>query len=81
MRWGTKLQQEVLTTTVENAAADVKKYGLKPPAVFIVGNVVALRDSLKWFDNKILFGKNVLITRAREQASKLTAELENMGAG
>ena len=81
VRWGTKLQQEVLTTTVENAAADVKKYGLKPPAVFIVGNVVALRDSLKWFDNKILFGKNVLITRAREQASKLTAELENMGAG
>ncbi|TCS81993.1 uroporphyrinogen-III C-methyltransferase [Pectinatus cerevisiiphilus] len=80
VRWGTKPQQEVLVTTVENAAADVKKYGLKPPAVFVVGNVVKLRDSLRWFDNKELFGRQILITRARNQASKLTAGLEQLGA-
>jgi uroporphyrinogen III methyltransferase/synthase len=80
IRWGTKPQQEVLLTTVENAAQDTKLHGLKPPAIFVVGNVVKLRDSLKWFDNKILFGKNILITRSREQASKLTNQLEQLGA-
>ncbi|WP_196604044.1 uroporphyrinogen-III C-methyltransferase [Pectinatus haikarae] len=80
VRWGTKAQQEVLVTTVENAAADVEKHGLKPPAVFIVGDVVNLRDSLRWFDNKELFGRKILVTRAREQASKLTEGLEQYGA-
>jgi len=54
-----------------------------PPAIFIVGEVVKLRDSLQWFDNlsqRPLFGKRILVTRARSQASKLTAKLENLGA-
>lgn len=80
VRWGTKAQQEVLVTTVGNAATDVIKHNLKPPAVFIVGNVVNLRSTIQWFDNKPLFGKNILITRAREQASKLTMALEELGA-
>lgn len=80
VRWGTEAQQEVLITTVGNAAEDVKKHNLKPPAVFIVGNVVNLRQTIQWFDNKVLFGKNILVTRAREQASTLTEELEELGA-
>ena len=42
VRWGTKAEQEVLVTTVGNAVEDVKKHNLKPPAVFVVGNVVNL---------------------------------------
>ncbi len=80
VRWGTKAQQEVLVTTVGNAAEDVAKHNLKPPAVFVVGNVVNLRETIKWFDNKPLFGKTILVTRAREQASKLTENLEALGA-
>ena len=80
VRWGTKANQEVLTTTVKNAVEDVKKHNLKPPAVFIVGDVVNLRSTIQWFDNKPLFGKNILVTRAREQASKLTEKLEMLGA-
>ena len=80
VRWGTKTEQEVLVTTVGKAAEDVIKHNLKPPAVFIVGNVVNLRSTIQWFDNKPLFGKNILITRARSQASKLTAALEELGA-
>lgn len=80
VRWGTKAEQEVLVTTVGNAVKDVIEHNLKPPAVFIVGNVVNLRSTIQWFDNKPLFGKNILITRAREQASKLTAKLEEFGA-
>lgn len=70
-------------TTVGKAAEDVQKAGLKPPAIFIVGEVVKLRGKLQWFDKlsqKPFFGKTVLVTRARSQASKLTACLEELGA-
>lgn len=80
IRWGTKPEQEVLVTTVGKAAQDVAARGLKPPAIFIVGQVVTLRDKLAWFDNKLLFGKKVLVTRAREQASLLTDGLAKLGA-
>ena len=80
IRWGTKPEQEVLVTTVGQAAEDVAKQGIKPPAIFIVGDVVNLRQELAWFDQRPLFGKTVLVTRAREQASALTAKLEALGA-
>lgn len=83
IRWGTKPEQRVLVTTVGKAAEDVAKAGLKPPAIFIVGEVVNLREKLQWFDKGSthpLFGKTVLVTRARAQASKLTAALEQLGA-
>lgn len=80
IRWGTKPEQRVLVTTVGEAAADVARQGIKPPAIFLVGEVVTLRDKLAWFDNKPLFGKTVLVTRAREQASLLTERLEALGA-
>ena len=77
---GTKTEQRVLITTVENAAVDVKHNKITSPAIFIVGEVVNLRDNLKWFDNKPLFGKRILITRARSQASKLSKMLSDLGA-
>ena len=80
IRNGTKFSQEVLITTLENAAADVARKNLQPPAIFIVGDVVNLREKLNWFDNKILFGKKILNTRARAQASTLTKKLESLGA-
>ncbi len=80
IRNGTKFSQEVLVTTLENAARDVESKNIKPPAIFIVGEVVNLREKLNWFDNKILFGKKFLNTRTRAQASKLTRQLENLGA-
>lgn len=80
IRWGTKPEQRVLITTVGTAAADVAEQGITPPAIFLVGNVVDLRDKLAWFDNKPLFGKRMVVTRSREQASKLTAQLEALGA-
>ncbi|MBP2655223.1 MAG: uroporphyrin-III C-methyltransferase [Firmicutes bacterium] len=78
--WGTKPEQEVLVTTLGQAAEDAARQSVKPPAIFIVGEVVTLRDKLAWFDNKLLSGKTVLVTRARQQASLLTAALEAMGA-
>lgn len=80
IRWGTKPEQKTLVTTVGQAAADVAAAQLKPPAIFIVGEVVKLRDQLNWFENKPLFGKTIVVTRARAQASTLTKSLEKDGA-
>ena len=83
IRWGTKLQQQVWTSTLVEAAAMAQREGIKPPCIFLVGDVVNLRADLAWFDNiamKPLFGKKVLVTRSRSQASKLTAALEELGA-
>ncbi|MDO4178079.1 MAG: uroporphyrinogen-III C-methyltransferase [Phascolarctobacterium sp.] len=80
IRWGTHPEQRTLITTLGKAAEDVRKNNLKPPAIFLVGEVVKLREQLQWFDNKPLFGKTVIVTRARAQASDLTAKLEAEGA-
>ncbi|MBQ5586190.1 MAG: uroporphyrinogen-III synthase, partial [Selenomonadaceae bacterium] len=83
IRWGTKAQQQVWTSTVAGAADLVKSESIKPPCIFLVGNVVKLREKLAWFDNpklKPLFGKRVLVTRARAQASLLAEKLETLGA-
>ena len=48
IRWGTKPEQRTLITTVGTAAADVAAANLKPPAIFIVGNVVKLREQKLW---------------------------------
>ena len=83
IRWGTKPEQRTLVTTLGSAAADVEREGIKPPAIFIVGDVVKLRSELSWFDaaeSRPLFGKTVLVTRSRPQASKMTEKLEAMGA-
>lgn len=80
IRWGTHPEQRTLITTLGQAAADVKAHNLKPPAIFLVGEVVKLREQLQWFDNKPLFGKTIIVTRARAQASALTQKLEEQGA-
>ena len=80
IQWGTKPNQRVLITTIANAAADVKEKNLTPPAIFVVGDVVKLRDKLKWYEIKPLFGKKILVTRAREQASKFSKKLKTFGA-
>lgn len=80
IRWGTKPEQRVVVTTVAEAAQMVARQGIKPPAIFVVGDVVTLREELAWFDRRPLFGRKVLVTRAREQASALTAALEDLGA-
>jgi uroporphyrinogen III methyltransferase/synthase len=54
--------------------------GLSAPAVLIVGEVVALRDRLSWFEKRPLFGKRVIVTRPRHQATGMVRRLEELGA-
>ena len=83
IRWGTRTDQETYVTTLGDAAAMVQRDGIRPPAIFIVGEVVKLREQLRWFDRadiRPLLGKHILVTRARAQASALTEKLTALGA-
>jgi len=80
IRWGTTPRQEVVEGTLTDLAGRVREAGLRPPAVTVVGEVVALRHRLRWFDRRPLFGKRVLVTRARAQASALSRRLRSLGA-
>lgn len=80
IRWGTTPEQKTLVGTVSDIAEKAQASGFKPPAIIVVGEVVSLRDKLRWYDTKPLFGKRVLVTRAREQASDFVDILEKEGA-
>ena len=80
VRWGTTSEQKTLVGTLENISARAKEAALRPPAIIVVGNVVSLRDKLTWFENKPLFGKRIVVTRAREQASGFVKTLAGYGA-
>lgn len=80
VRWGTTTQQQTVVGTLATIEREVEKAGLKSPALIVVGDVVNLRDKLRWFDNRPLWGQTVVVTRSREQASSLVENLEEMGA-
>lgn len=80
VRWGTMPAQEVVTGTLADIAERAEAAGLRPPAVTVVGDVVALRKEIRWFDALPLFGLRVIVTRARAQASRLSTELRALGA-
>ncbi|MFS1513930.1 uroporphyrinogen-III C-methyltransferase [Chengkuizengella sp. SCS-71B] len=79
IRWGTRVEQLTLIGTLETIVEQVEKEKFKPPAVILVGEVVKLREKLMWFENKPLFGKRVLVTRARSQASELADQIDDLG--
>ena len=80
VRWGTTPQQVTVSGTFENIVERAKKAGLKAPAIIVVGDVVDLRQTLKWFENRPLTGKRIVVTRARQQASDLVKMLTDAGA-
>jgi len=79
VRRGAGPEQQTLTGTLEDICEKAKLAEFKNPAVIIVGDVVSLREKLNWFEKKPLFGKRVLVTRSREQASALSAAIEEAG--
>ncbi len=80
IRWGTLNSQQTLTGTLEDIAGKAREAGFEPPAIIVVGEVVSLRDKLKWFDRRPLWGKKIVVSRSRQQASVLAGELRALGA-
>ncbi len=77
---GTTIKQKTVTGTLENIEQTVTEANIKPPSIIIVGKVVGLRDKLRWFEDRPLFGRKVIVTRAREQASDFSKLLIELGA-
>ncbi|SNB47321.1 uroporphyrinogen-III C-methyltransferase [Geobacter sp. DSM 9736] len=80
IRWGTRAEQVVLTGNLGDIAEKARKANFKPPAITVVGEVVSLRDKLRWFDNRPFSGKGILVTRAADQAGEFSSMLERYGA-
>lgn len=79
IQWGTRSEQRVLTGKLDNIAALALKEKFSNPSIIIVGQVVSLRERLKWFENRPLFGQRIIVTRARHQASILSQAIEGLG--
>jgi len=80
IRWGTRPEQEVLIGTLADIGERARKAVFRAPAITVVGEVVRLRDKLRWFDTRPLFGVGVLVTRATDQAGAFSRILRGYGA-
>src|SRR5436190_3005725 len=80
VRWATRPAQETLTGTLSTLPALLVERRMKPPATIVVGEVVRLREKLNWYERLPLFGKRIIVTRARGQADALSAKLRALGA-
>lgn len=80
IHWGTTPRQMTVTGTLETIVERCAAAGIKAPAIIVVGDVVKLRDTLKWYENQPLMGRSIVITRARKQASDLVDRLSDLGA-
>jgi uroporphyrinogen III methyltransferase/synthase len=80
IEWGSTSHQKTTVGTLETITEEARKAQVAPPSVIVVGEVVALRAGLNWFESRPLFARTVIVTRAREQASSFVEELEGLGA-
>lgn len=80
VRWASTPEQHSVEGTLETITDVVQEAGIKPPALIVVGEVVSLRNTIDWYEKRPLFGKRIIVTRTREQASELVALLEEYGA-
>ena len=74
VQWGTRPEQRTVRTTLAGLGA----VALDPPVTIVIGAVAGL--DLPWFERRPLFGRRVVVTRAREQASSLVDRLRTLGA-
>lgn len=80
IRRGTVAEQKTVVGTLATIAGAAETAGIKPPAIIVVGEVVGLREKLQWFEKRPLFGRRIVVTRAREQASGFLKTLSGLGA-
>jgi uroporphyrinogen III methyltransferase/synthase len=80
IQWGTRADQRVVTGTVGDIGVRAEESGIGPPSLVVVGDVARLRETLRWWDRGPLFGRRVLVTRAKAQAGPMIDALTEHGA-
>ncbi|HEY4305276.1 MAG TPA: uroporphyrinogen-III C-methyltransferase [Gemmatimonadaceae bacterium] len=80
IQWGTYARQRTVTATLTTLSDAITREGLSAPVITVIGPVAALRDEIGWFDRRALFGRRIVVTRARSQAASLTDRLLAAGA-
>jgi uroporphyrinogen III methyltransferase / synthase len=80
VQWGTTGRQRTVVAMLGTLADAARDAGLGPPGVVVVGDVVRLRERVRWFESRPLFGRRVVVTRPRGQADSLADLLEDRGA-
>ena len=77
---GTLPTQETLSGTLQEMAENLRQVPHRRPAILVIGRVAGLREHLRWFDARPLFGRRILVTRPKGQAPELVDQLEALGA-
>lgn len=80
VRWATSGRQQTLIATLADVAEKATAMDFRAPAIAIFGEVVRLRQELNWYEDRPLFGKRIVVTRSRKQASALSEKLRSLGA-
>ena len=77
---GTLSAQRRVVSTVEHLAEDAEKAAIGTPAIIVVGEVCALADTFHWAEDRLLGGRQILVTRPRQNGSRLSDKLRSLGA-
>ncbi len=80
VRWATRPDQETLAGTLATLPGLIAERGMRPPATVVIGEVVRLREKLDWYERLPLFGKRIVVTRAKGQSDALGSQLVELGA-
>jgi uroporphyrinogen III methyltransferase/synthase len=80
IQWGTHAKQRTVVATLETIAAKAEVQNITAPVITVIGWSVVLRDELNWFEQRPLFGKRIVVTRATQQAPILSEKLREVGA-
>ncbi|RSK29237.1 uroporphyrinogen-III C-methyltransferase [Bacillus sp. HMF5848] len=80
IQWGTFGRQKTLQGTLETIAELVQREKFTNPAITLVGDIVAIREKIQWFEKKPLYGRQILLARTTEGNSTLAKQLSDEGA-
>ncbi|WP_175637840.1 uroporphyrinogen-III C-methyltransferase [Metabacillus schmidteae] len=80
IRWGTWSRQQNVVGTLSTIVEKVRAAKIENPAITLVGDIVSTRDKVKWFENRPLFGKQILYIRGKAEDVNRTSEWMEQGA-
>ncbi|WML50131.1 uroporphyrinogen-III C-methyltransferase [Neobacillus sp. PS3-34] len=80
IQWGTFGRQKTLQGTLQDIAETAAKAQFSNPSIILVGNVISLREKLKWFEKQPLYGRQILLARTGCGPSEMAKELMEHGA-